>query len=166
MAKTAAHKPSSSAKGAAKGDELRVIASNKKAFFDLEVDYKLEAGVALVGSEVKSIRGGKVVLSGAHVRVVGDEAFVFGMTIQAYVFAHQFGHEPEGPRKLLLHRREIDRLRRDTQQKGVTAVVTRIYFRGARIKIEFAVGTGKKEHDKRHSIKDREASREMARAKR
>ena len=166
MAKTAAHKPSSAAKHSAKGEEIRLIASNKKAFFDLEVDYTVEAGIALVGSEVKSIRGGKVVLSGAHVRVVGEEAFVFGMTIQAYVFAHQFGHEPDGPRKLLLHRREIERLKRDTQQKGVTAVVTRIYFRGARIKLEFAVGSGKKDHDKRQSIKSREAAREMARAKR
>ncbi len=166
MAKTAAHKPSSAAKSSAKGDEIRVIASNKKAFFDLAVDYTVEAGIALVGSEVKSIRGGKVVLSGAHVRVVGEEAFVFGMTIQTYVFAHQFGHEPDGPRKLLMHRREIDRLKRDTQQKGVTAVVTRIYFRGPRIKIEFVIGTGKKDHDKRQSIKTREATREMARAKR
>ncbi len=162
----AAGKSGAAGKGSAKPAETRIIASNKKAFFDLAVDYTVEAGIVLVGSEVKSIRGGKVVLTGAHVRVVGSEAFVFGLTIQTYEFAHQFGHEPDGPRKLLMNRREIDKLSRDAHQKGVTAVVTRIYFVGPRIKLEFAVGTGKKAHDKRDSIKTREATREMARAKR
>jgi SsrA-binding protein len=146
--------------------ETRAIATHRKAGFDLEIERTYEAGIVLCGSEVKSLRAGRVLLAGAHVRIVGSEAMVFGLTIHEYAYAHHFGHEALAPRKLLLHRHEIDRLARDLQQKGATALVSRIYWRGARVKLEIAVGTGKKVHDKRHALKAADAQREMARAKR
>lgn len=146
--------------------DIRPIASHRKASYDLEIDKTYEAGIVLAGSEVKSLRAGRVLLAGAHVRIVGGEAMVFGLTIHEYAFAHHFGHQPLAPRKLLLHRHEIERLARDLQQKGATALISRIYWRGARVKLEVAVGTGKKVHDKRHALKAADAQREIARAKR
>ncbi len=156
-----AHSPSASASG-----EIRIIAQNKKVAHDLAIERHIEAGIVLVGSEVKSIRGGRVVLTGAHVRIVGGEAIVFGLTIHEYVFAHQFTHEATAQRKLLLHRHEIAKLQRDLEQKGCTAVIARIYWRGARVKLDIAIGSGKKLHDKRQTIKEADARRDVQRAKR
>jgi SsrA-binding protein len=149
-----------------KTDEIRPVASNRKAHHELEVDDTLEAGIQLTGSEVKVLRSGRCVLQGAHVRVVGGEAMLFGLQIPEYPWAHHFGHEPDRPRRLLLHKREIAKLATALRQKGCTCLASRVYFRGARVKIELLVGTGKKLHDKRDSLKERDAKREMARAKR
>lgn len=156
-----AHTPSASGTG-----EVRVIASNRKVQHDMDIDRHLEAGIVLQGSEVKSLRLGRVLIAGAHVRVVGGEASVFGLTIHEYPYAHHFCHEPGGPRKLLLHAHEIAKLDRDLQQRGSTAVIARIYWRGARVKLDIAVGTGRKSHDKRQAIKEADAKRDMQRAKR
>lgn len=145
-------------------DGIRIIATNKKAFHDLEITDKFEAGIQLTGSEVKVLRSGKCVLQGAHVRVVGGEAMVLSMSIPEYPWAHQFGHETDRARRLLLHRREIDRLSDELRSKGTACVVIRVYFKGARVKLELGLGSGKKEHDKRASVKEREAKREIARA--
>lgn len=145
---------------------FRLIASNKKATHDLEITDRFEAGIALTGSEVKVLRGGKCVLTGAHVRVVGGQATVFGLQIPEYPWAHQFGHEVARERRLLLHRKEIDFLETALKGKGAACVILRLYFQGPRVKLELGLGTGKKLHDKRESAKEREAVREMARAKR
>lgn len=161
MAATAPHKP------ARKPDDgPRPIATNRKAHFDFEVEYELEAGMVLVGSEVKSLRAGHCLLQGAHVRVVGGEAQLFGLTIREYAWAHRFNHEAGRPRKLLLNRREIDKLERDLQAKGCTAVLGQLYWVGSKVKAEILVGTGRKAHDKRHAIKDRESRRELRQVKR
>jgi SsrA-binding protein len=156
-----AHSPSAGAIG-----EIRIIAQNKKLAHDLDVERHLEAGIVLCGSEVKSIRGGRVVLTGAHVRILGGEALVFGLTINEYAFSHQFTHEPLAQRKLLLHTHEIAKLQRDLEQKGCTAAISRIYWRGSRVKLDISIGTGKKLHDKRQTIKEADARRDMQRAKR
>ncbi len=145
-------------------DALRIVASNRKAFHELAIDDKLEAGLVLTGSEVKMLRAGKCVIQGAHIRVVAGEALLMGASIPEYPWAARWGHEPDRPRKLLLHRREIDKLEVQLRQKGATCVATRIYFKGARVKIELGIGTGKKEHDKRETLKSRDATREMQRA--
>ncbi len=148
----------------AKTEAPRPIATNKKAFHDLAVEYTLEAGVVLVGSEVKSLRAGHCLVQGAHVRVVDGQAQLFGLTIREYAWAHQFNHEAARPRRLLLHKREIERLGRDLQAKGTTAVLARLVWVGSRVKAEIAIGTGKKAHDKRDAIKERESKRDIARA--
>ena len=142
---------------------FRLIASNRKAELDYAISERLEAGVALHGSEVKVLRAGKCVLTAAHVRVVRDEALLFGMQIPEYPWSHQFNHEPERPRRLLLHKREIAHLRAALEAKGAAVVATRVYFKGARVKIELAIGSGRKDHDRRDAIKDREMKREIAR---
>ena len=146
--------------------EIRLVASNRKAQHELEVSQTLEAGIQLTGSEVKVLRSGRCVLQGAHVRVVAGEAMLFGVQIHEYPWAHHFGHTPDRPRRLLLHKREIAKLEAELRQKGSTCLASRLYFRGARVKVELLVGTGKKLHDKRDSLKERDAKREMARAKR
>ncbi len=145
---------------------FRLVASFKKAELDYEIDERLEAGIQLHGSEVKVLRAGKCVISGAHVRVVGGEALLFGMQIPEYPWSHQFNHEPDRPRKLLLHKREIERLADALQAKGSACVPIRVYFQGSKVKIELAVGTGRKHHDRRDAIKDREMKREISRVHR
>ncbi len=144
-------------------DELRMIADNRKARHDYEVLDTYEAGIVLTGSEVKSLRAGKVQVAGAHVRIINGEAFLVGVHIAEYAFAHQFNHDPERARKLLLHGREIARIETRLREQGLAAPLLRLYFRGSRIKAEFAVARGRKAHDKRHAIKDREAKRDIAR---
>lgn len=145
-------------------DAVKVVASNRKAFHDYAIDETIEAGVQLVGSEVKVLRSGKCVLTGAHVRVVRGEALLFNVSIPEYPFAHQFNHEPDRPRRLLLHKREIEKIEKELRQKGTACVVTKLYFKGSRVKVELGLGTGKKAHDKRDAVKERDAKREIARA--
>ncbi|MSQ82275.1 MAG: SsrA-binding protein SmpB [Myxococcales bacterium] len=154
------------AKGATAKGAVRPIATNRKAFFNLDVEYTLEAGLSLVGTEVKSLRGGHCLLQGAHVRVIDEQAFLFGLTIREYAWAHQFNHQAGRPRRLLLHAKEIEQLAHDLRSKGTTAVLAKVYWSGSRVKAEIAVGVGRKEHDKRDAIKDRETKRDLARVKR
>lgn len=160
MATKNPHKP-----GAKKHDKegFRLIASYKKAELDYEIDEKLEAGIVLHGSEVKVLRAGKCVISSAHVRVVGGQALLFGMQIPEYPWSHQFNHEPDRSRKLLLHKREIAHLQDKLEAKGAAIVVTKVYFQGANVKVELAIGTGRKFFDRRNAIKDREMKREVER---
>ena len=140
------------------------IATNRQAGYRYEFLDKVEAGIQLQGTEVKSVREGGVQLKDAYASVRDGEVWLHNAHIAPYAPASRENHEPERPRKLLLHRREIDRLIGTTQEKGLTLVPTRMYFKGPRAKIEIAVARGKDVGDKRRSIKDREQRREMERA--
>lgn len=140
------------------------IARNKRARFEYELHERFEAGIALTGWEVKSIREGRCQLVDTYVLLKGGEAFLLGCNISplktayAYVVA-----EPQRTRKLLLHKKEIARLIGATQAKGQTCVATAMYWKGNKVKVELALGTGKKLHDKRASIKERDWNRDKAR---
>ena len=145
---------------AAAGD----VATNRQASFRFNLTERIECGIELQGSEVKSLRAGSVQLKDAYAEVRDGEVWLRNMHIAPYEPAARENHEAERPRKLLLHRREIERLMGATSEKGLTLVPTRVYFKGARAKVEIAVAKGKDMYDKRHAIKDRDQKREMARA--
>lgn len=135
---------------------------NRKAFFDYEIIEKVEAGMALLGSEVKSLRQGGADLKGAFARVDGDECWLVGCNIAPYKQAGVRNHEPLRKRKLLLHKRQIKKIFTKLQQKGLTLVPLRIYFSdNGHAKIELALATGKRQYDKREKIKSREQKRDM-----
>jgi len=144
---------------AAAGD----VATNRQAAFRFNLLEKLEAGIVLQGSEVKSLRSGSVQLKDAYAEVRDGEGWLRNMHIAPYAPARD-NHDPERPRKLLLHKREIERLIGKTAEKGLTIVPTRVYFSGPRAKVELAVASGKQTHDKRRAIKDRDQKREIERA--
>ena len=143
------------------------IASNRKARHDFSISETFEAGIALKGTEVKSIRAGKINIRDAYARVEKGEVFLYGCDIQPYEAASHTQHESKAPRKLLLHRKEIDKLRAYTEIKGSVLVALRAYWKNKRVKIEIGVGKGKAHRDRREDLKkrvqDREASREMSR---
>jgi SsrA-binding protein len=146
---------------AAPGD----VATNRQASHRFNLLDRWEAGIVLTGTEVKSLREGKAQLKDGYASVRDGEVWLYNVHIPPYGPATRENHEPERPRKLLLHRREIDRLVGRTREKGLTLVPTRIYFRdGKRAKVEVALGRGKDQGDKRQSIKEREMKREMERA--
>jgi SsrA-binding protein len=143
---------------------IKIIASNKKAFHDFFIDEVYEAGIVLTGTEVKSLRQTKVNLKEAFCRVKDGEVFINNMHISPYEHGGSENPDPTRVRKLLLHREEIDKLTRKVEEKGLSLVPTKIYFKDSRAKIEIGVGRGKKLHDKRESLKSKEADREMAKA--
>jgi len=144
---------------------VRPIAANRRARREYEILDTLEVGLVLVGSEVKSLRDGKASLIDAHVRFRDGEAWLIDLHIAQYPQAgpHQ-NHEPKRARKLLLKRREMDKLRRRVQEKGLAVVPLRLYFKGAWVKAELAVGRGRKLHDKREAMKERQDKRDAQRA--
>lgn len=147
-----------------KENGTKLITSNRKARRDYHVLETFEAGLVLVGTEVKSLRAGKASLAEAYARIEGDEVFLVGAHIPEYSHGNRSNHDPTRSRKLLLHRREIERLRGKTQEKGLTLVPLRLYWRGGRAKVEIALGRGKREFDRRQDVAKREAQREMDRA--
>jgi SsrA-binding protein len=144
----------------------KTIATNRRARFDFEIADTFEAGLVLMGSEVKSLRLGKANLSDAYAVVRGGEAFLVGAYIGPYEFAREGGHDPTRTRKLLLHKREIERIGSSVAEKGLTLVPMRLYFKDGRAKIEIGLGKGKARYDKRETLKRRQADREMQRAMR
>jgi SsrA-binding protein len=140
------------------------VATNRQARFRYELLENWEVGIALQGSEVKSLRAGKVNLKDAYALVREGEVWLHNCHIAPYEPAAREGHDPERPRKLLMHRKEIERLIGKTQERGLTLVPTRIYFSGPRAKVELALARGKEQRDKRETIREREQSREMQRA--
>jgi SsrA-binding protein len=144
---------------AAAGD----VATNRQAAFRYHLLEKIECGIVLQGSEVKSLRDGAVQLKDAYAEVQDGEVWLRNMHIAPYGPAARENHDPDRPRKLLLHRREIERLIGKSAERGLTLVPTRVYFSGPRAKVELAVARGKEMHDKRRSIKDRETRREIDR---
>src|SRR6266571_2864769 len=142
-----------------------VVATNRKAFHDYHIEERYEAGMALQGTEVKAIREGLVNLRDSFARVDGTEVILHNCHISPYSHGNMMNHDPLRPRKLLLHRKEINKWLGKTKQKGLTIVPLRIYFspRG-QAKVEIALARGKRQYDRREAIKDREAGRELQRA--
>lgn len=143
----------------------RLVVQNRRARFDYALADRFEAGLVLVGTEVKSLRDGKGSLNEAWVKVDhAGEAWLMQAHIPEYAFGNRNNHDPVRPRKLLLHRRELDRLRHAVAAQGVTLVPTRLYFKDGRAKLEFAVAKGKNVADKRASAAERDTKREIDRA--
>ncbi|MCW3047537.1 MAG: smpB [Solirubrobacterales bacterium] len=140
------------------------VASNRYASYRYELLDRVECGVVLVGTEVKSLRSGTAQLKDGYASIRDGELWLHNVHIPPYGPAARENHEPERPRKLLAHRRELDRLAARVQERGFTLVPTRIYFSGPHAKVEIAVGRGKDRFDKRESIKERETQRDMQRA--
>ena len=140
------------------------IATNKQAAYRYHLLEKWEAGLVLTGTEVKALRDGKAQLKDGYASVRDGEVWLYNVHIPPYAPATRENHEPERPRKILLHKREIERLIGKTREKGLTIVPTRLYFSGGRAKVEIALARGKDVGDKRQSIKEREMKREMERA--
>ena len=147
------------------GQHSGTVADNRKARHDYFIDESYEAGIALTGSEIKSVRGGRVNLRGSYARVVNSEVWMYDAHISPYdQSGTYFNHEPTRPRKLLLHRREISRILGQVERQGFTLVPLRMYFKGRNAKIDLGLARGKKLYDKRDDIANREAKRDIARA--
>ena len=144
----------------------KIILVNKKARFEYHILDTLEAGIVLTGAEIKSVRGGGMNIEEGYVRPFSDGMYLLGANIRPYAHSHQgmTTYDPIRPRKLLLHRREIDFLRVRVEQKGLTIVPLRVYLKGGRAKIEIGLARGKDNPDKRATIRERDAKREVARA--
>lgn len=142
------------------------VARNRVALHDYSVEDRFEAGIVLTGSEIKAIRGGKVSLREGFVRVAGGEAWLEGVHIAPYEYGTYNNHEPDRPRKLLLHKEEIAEIGVKTQAQGYTVVPLALYLKSGRAKVEVALARGKRQYDKRQSIAERESKREIARAMR
>jgi SsrA-binding protein len=138
------------------------IATNRRARHDYEIEQTFEAGIALVGSEVKTLRAGKASLQDAYGVINRGELWVYGMHIPEYPQASMLNHEPTRPRKLLMHRKEIAKLAAKTEQQGYTLVPLKLYFKDNKVKVELALARGRRKWDKRQAIAKREATREMA----
>jgi len=149
-----------------KPSEDNTIARHKRARFEDEIVEDIEAGIELLGSEVKSLRNGDVSLIGSFARPRGDEIWLIGMNIKQYAQANMFNHEPLRPRKLLLHKREITRIIGKLNERGLTMVPLRLYWKHGIAKVRLALVRGKKRYDKRQAIKKRETDRDIARAMR
>ncbi|MDO5015687.1 MAG: SsrA-binding protein SmpB [Eubacteriales bacterium] len=144
-------------------EAVKLIVKNRKAHFEYELLDHYEAGLVLTGTEVKSIRQGKVSLQESYISIERGEAYIRGMHIAPYEQGNRFNPDPDRKRKLLLHKREIYQLRTKVQQDGLTIVPVKLYFKNGKVKLEIALGRGKKLYDKRESIKRREQERALAR---
>jgi SsrA-binding protein len=145
-----------------KGEKL--IVDNRRARHDYHLLDRVEAGLVLTGTEVKALRGGKATLQQAYGEVRDGEAWLVGLHVPEYTEGNRANHDPDRPRKLLLHRREIDRLYGGVRERGFTLVPTRLYFKDGRVKVELALARGKELRDKRRDVADREARRQIERA--
>lgn len=146
--------------------QIKVAATNRKAYHDYTIEDTIEAGVVLIGSEIKSIRAGRANLRDGYATIEDGEVWLHNVHIAPYDPASRYGHEPRRKRKLLLHKREIARLGRRVQEKGYTLVPLRLYLRGNLAKVEVALARGKRQYDKRAAIAEREARRRVERAMR
>ena len=143
---------------------IRTVATNRKAFHDYFITDKLEAGVALTGTEIKSVRAGQISLQDSFAKIEDGELWMHNVHIAPYAHGNRENVPPIRRRKLLLHREEIRRLERKVREKGYTLVPVRVYLKGNRAKVELALARGKRLYDKREAIAERDASREIARA--
>lgn len=145
--------------------DRKIVTQNRKARHDYEILDVYEAGLVLVGSEVKSLRAGNANLKDSFVMIDNGEAFLVGAYIAPYAFSRLGGHEPERRRKLLLHAREIEKIRSALAEKGLSLIPLAVYFKNGRAKVELGLGRGRRQYDKRHAIKERDQRREMERAR-
>jgi SsrA-binding protein len=143
---------------------IKIVAENRKARHDYHIHETYEAGIALTGTEVKSLRAGKANLKDSYARIDHAEIMLYQLHISPYEQGNRFNHEPLRTRKLLMHRDEINKLIGKTKEKGYTLVPLKLYFTRGKAKVELALATGKKNYDKRQDIAERDAKREMARA--
>jgi SsrA-binding protein len=143
---------------------VKVIARNRRARHDYHIEDTVEAGLVLTGTEVKSLRAGRASLNEAFGQITGDEIWLHNLHIPEYAQGTWTNHDPRRTRKLLLHRKEIDRLASETAERGLTLVPLSLYFSGGRAKVELAVARGKRTYDKRHDLAQRDAAREVDRA--
>jgi SsrA-binding protein len=144
-------------------ENIKVVATNRKAKFEYFLIETFEAGISLQGSEIKSIRAGQISLKEAYIQTDGEEAWLMSAHIAPYEQANRFNHDPIRPRRLLLHKREIRQLWDDVRQKGMTIIPTRVYLKDGRAKVEIALAKGKKSYDKREAIAKRDRARDSAR---
>jgi SsrA-binding protein len=144
-------------------DQIKIVASNRKARHNYEILESYEAGISLLGSEVKSIREGKATLKDSYATAADDGVVLFNMHIAPYEKTGYAGHEPERPRRLLLHDKQIRRLISTTTEKGLTLIPLKLYFKGKYAKVELAVCRGKRQYDKRAAIVEREMARDVER---
>ena len=142
---------------------IKTITINKKAGFEYHLTDKYEAGIVLKGSEVKSIREGKVNIKGSYIRFIDNELYIIGMHIGDYSHADSMSHENLADRKLLLHRKEMDKIGELLNQKGKTIIPMSLYFKKDLVKVKFAVGSGKKKWDKRHTKMEQDVKRQLDR---
>ncbi|HOV66178.1 MAG: SsrA-binding protein SmpB [Firmicutes bacterium] len=144
-------------------DNVKVVVRNRRARHDYYIEETIEAGIALIGSEVKSLRMGRASLQDSYAEIVGNEVILRNAHIDQYEPAARFNHDPLRPRRLLLHKNEIRRLASKVSQKGYTLIPLSIYFRDGKAKVELAVARGRKTYDKREAIKQRDIQRESER---
>jgi SsrA-binding protein len=142
----------------------RIVTTNRRAFHEYHVDDTIEAGIVLTGTEIKSVRDGKVTISEAYARIEGNELWLIGSHISPYSHGNRANHEPDRPRKLLVHKRQVRELRASTEQKGMTIVPLRLVLRNGRAKLDLGVARGKKLYDKRDAAADRQSRRDVERA--
>ena len=161
-----ADKSKESGGGKPKQEGEKLVAKNRRAFFEYEVVDQLEAGIALRGTEVKSLRDGQLQLGDAYARFFGEELFLVNANIAAYKMGGYANHEPTRPRKLLLHKRELARIAAKVQEKGFTVIPLAVYFKRGIAKVKIGVCRGKKLYDKRAAIAKRDAARSAARGER
>ncbi|MCE9534100.1 MAG: SsrA-binding protein SmpB [Planctomycetes bacterium] len=145
-------------------DEIRIVSRNRRAFHEYEITDRLECGIVLVGTEVKSLRDGHCTLNESYAKIEDDELWLIGCEIPEYVMGNRLNHKPKRERKLLLHRREMAKFAAKASQRGFTLVALSIYFKNGRAKVEIAVARGKQVHDKRESLKKADANRDIQRA--
>ena len=145
-------------------NNFKLVANNKKAYHDYFIDDKYETGIELYGTEVKSIRMGKCSIKEAFVRIENGQVYIYGMHISPYKKGNIFNKDPLRQRKLLMHRREIDKLLSKIKEKGFTLVPLQVYFKGSLVKVEIGLARGKKLYDKRDDIAKKDAKREMERS--
>ena len=143
---------------------IKIVSENRKAFHDYFIEDRIEAGIVLTGTEIKSIRNGKVNLKDSYARLKDGEVWVYQMHISPYEQGNRFNHDPLRPRKLLLHRTEINKFVGKIQLQGLTLIPIKIYLKQGMAKVELAVGQGKKNYDKRQALADREGKRDIERA--
>jgi len=163
MAKAGKDKPK--AKGADE-DAIKIVARNRRARFEYDLMESFEAGIVLTGTEVKSLRSGKASMEEAYASVDRDEVWLYGCDIPEYLQANRMNHKPKRPRKLLLHRKEIDRLATKASERGLTIVPLKIYFKKGMAKVEICIAKGRKLFDKREALKKQDAKRDIDRATR
>jgi len=142
----------------------RIISKNKRAFFNFSIDETYEAGIVLTGTEVKALRQGKVNLKDGFARIKNEEIFLIDAHISSYTHGNRFNHDPDRPRKLLMHKREIKRLYGKSKERGYSLIPLKMYFKNGRVKVEIGLGKGKRAYDKREVLKRKTMEREVERS--
>jgi SsrA-binding protein len=150
--------------GTQKSEDVKLICEQRRAKFDFEIDDSLEAGIELLGSEVKALRNGDANLNDAYGQPQKNELFLLNAHIGSYKPSNRFGHLPTRPRKLLLHRNELDKWAAKVKERGYTIVALQLYFKSGRVKVKLGLGRGKSNVDRRDTIKQRDSKREIDRA--